>query len=99
MPPTPFAELDWAETPWGTLVLRRRFDPATQREVDEVKLGDDYLMSSQFTVSEVELARLGMAAAVGQELRVLVGGLGLGYPPPVSSGCGPTSRRTPRWSS
>lgn len=78
-PPHRFAELDWADTPWGTLSLRRRFDPVTQRDVDEVKLDDDYLMSSQFTVSEQELARLGLAAADGQTLRVLVGGLGLGY--------------------
>lgn len=80
MPPVNrFAELDWADTPWGTLSLRRRFDTVTQREVDEVKLDDDYLMSSQFTVSEQELARLGLAAAQGDRLRVLVGGLGLGY--------------------
>ncbi|MCR4514680.1 spermidine synthase [Aeromicrobium sp. 50.2.37] len=74
-----FEELDWAETPWGLIVLRRRFDLATQRDVHEVKLGDDYLMSSQFTVSERALATLGLDAADGEELRVLVGGLGLGY--------------------
>lgn len=74
-----FEELDWAETPWGLIVLRRRFDLATRRDVHEVKLGDDYLMSSQFTVSERALATLGLAAADGDELRVLVGGLGLGY--------------------
>lgn len=74
-----FEELDWAETPWGLIVLRRRFDLATRRDVHEVKLGEDYLMSSQFTVSERALATLGLAAADGGELRVLVGGLGLGY--------------------
>lgn len=74
-----FEELDWAETPWGLIVLRRRFDLATQRDVHEVKLGDDYLMSSQFTVSERALATLGLDAADGEDLRVLVGGLGLGY--------------------
>ena len=39
-------------------------------------------MSSLFTVAEVELARLGLAAVtarVGERLDVLVGGLGLGY--------------------
>jgi spermidine synthase len=47
--------------------------------VYEVKLGDEYLMSSLFTVAEVELARLGLAEASGPELDVVVGGLGLGY--------------------
>ena len=45
----------------------------------EVKLGDEFLMSSLFTVAEVELARLGLAQAVGVDLDVVVGGLGLGY--------------------
>lgn len=74
-----FAELDWAATPWGAVSLRRRWDPVTRREVHEVKLDDDFLMSSQFTVSERELARLGLAAIDRNGLRVLVAGLGLGY--------------------
>ena len=44
-----------------------------------MKLKDEYLMSSLFTVAEEELATLGLAAAEGAELNVLVGGLGLGY--------------------
>jgi spermidine synthase len=36
-------------------------------------------MSSLFTVAEVELARLGLAATEGDDLDVVVGGLGLGY--------------------
>lgn len=36
-------------------------------------------MSSLFTVAEVELARLGLAAAPGDVLDVVVGGLGLGW--------------------
>nr|WP_245598545.1 spermidine synthase [Glycomyces arizonensis] len=59
--------------------LRRRHDPVAGAEVYEVKLGDEYLMSSLFTAAEVELARLGLASAPGDALRVLVGGLGLGY--------------------
>jgi spermidine synthase len=51
----------------------------TERDVHEVKLGDDFLMSSQFTTGEEELARLGLASATGESLTVLVGGLGLGY--------------------
>ena len=72
-------ELDWGETPWGEISLRRRWDPVTERDVHEVKLGDDFLMSSQFTTGEEELARIGLAAATGDSLTVLVGGLGLGY--------------------
>ncbi len=36
-------------------------------------------MSSLFTVAEIELARLGLAALTGDDLDVVVGGLGLGY--------------------
>jgi spermidine synthase len=74
-----FEELDWQQTRMGELTLRRRADPATGELIYEVKLGDEYLMSSLFTVAEEALATLGLAAAVGDELDVLVGGLGLGY--------------------
>lgn len=74
-----FEELDWQQTAMGDLTLRRRFDPAAGLDVFEVKLGEEYLMSSLFTVAEEELATLGLAATPGTELRVLVGGLGLGY--------------------
>jgi spermidine synthase len=67
-----FAELAWRETPMGAISLRRRLDPS-------LKLDDEFLMSSLFTVAEVELARLGLADAVGTDLDVVVGGLGLGY--------------------
>jgi spermidine synthase len=74
-----FAELDWAQTPIGAVSLRRRFDLTAQTDVYEVKLDDDFLMSSLFTVAEEELARLGLAALPGADLDVVVGGLGLGY--------------------
>lgn len=73
-----FEQLAAAETPAGTISLRRRWEPRLDTDVHEVKLGDEYLMSSLFTVAEVELARLGLAAADGDELAVVVGGLGLG---------------------
>ncbi|WP_377641346.1 spermidine synthase [Oryzobacter terrae] len=72
-------ELDWQDTPWGEISLRRRRDRVTERDVLEVKLGDDFLMSSQFTTGEEELSRIGLAATTGEALTVLVGGLGLGY--------------------
>lgn len=74
-----FEELAWRETPIGEISLRRRLDPALQVEVYEVKLDDEYLMSSLFPVAEIELARLGLAALTGDALDVVVGGLGLGY--------------------
>lgn len=73
-----FQELDWRQTPLGELVLRRRWDPVFDREVHEIKLNDEFLMSSLFTVSEVELARLALAG-LPAPLDVVVGGLGLGY--------------------
>ena len=45
----------------------------------EVKLDDEYLMSSLFTVAEIELATLALARLDGSGLEVAVGGLGLGY--------------------
>ncbi|MEX2549498.1 MAG: hypothetical protein WD638_04665 [Nitriliruptoraceae bacterium] len=74
-----FEQLSWDETPMGVLGLRRRTEPVTGREVYEVKLGDEYLMSSAFTVAEIALARLGLEAHAGDALDVVVGGLGLGY--------------------
>jgi spermidine synthase len=74
-----FEELDWRETPLGAISLRRRRDPHSGDDVYEVKLDDDYLMSSLFTVAEIEVARLALAELPGAELDVVVGGLGLGY--------------------
>lgn len=75
-----FEELDYRETPIGPLSLRRRRDLTTGADIQEIKLGDEFLMSSQFTASEVALARLGLAEAqCGEPVDVLVGGLGLGY--------------------
>ncbi|MCY7365233.1 MAG: hypothetical protein LH469_08000 [Frankiaceae bacterium] len=72
-------ELDWRATELGEISLRRRREPVLDVDVFEVRLGEDFLMSSLFTVAEEELARLALAALPGDELDVLVGGLGLGY--------------------
>ncbi|HVM54507.1 MAG TPA: spermidine synthase [Acidimicrobiales bacterium] len=74
-----FEELDRQPTPLGELVLRRRLEPRLQVDVYEVQLDDAFLMSSLFTVAETALATLGLAAAPGAGLDVVVGGLGLGY--------------------
>ena len=63
----------------GDLFLRRRVEPTLGVDVYEVKLGDEYLMSSLFTEAEEQLAHLGLAPLSGENLSVLVGGLGLGY--------------------
>jgi spermidine synthase len=74
-----FEELDFRPTPIGVLSLRRRRSLSTGADIYEIKLGDEFLMSSQFTVAEIELARLGLAALARTNLDVVVGGLGLGY--------------------
>ena len=75
-----FEELDYQETPLGEISLRRRAEARIEGGVVyEVKLGDEFLMSSLFTESEIQLARLGLAALQGPDLDIVVGGLGLGY--------------------
>ncbi len=74
-----FEEIDRRQTPMGELTVRRRLEPTLQIDVYEVKLGDEFLMSSLFTVAEVALAALGLADLTSADLDVVVGGLGLGY--------------------
>ena len=74
-----FEELDFRPTPMGVLSLRRRRSLTSGLDIYEIKLGDEFLMSSQFTSAEIELARLGLAALARGDLDVVVGGLGLGY--------------------
>ena len=75
-----FEEIDFQKTPLGDLILqRRRYMQLGGLDVYEVKLGDAFLMSSLFHVVEEALSTLGLAAADGDMLDVVVGGLGLGY--------------------
>jgi hypothetical protein len=74
-----FQELDWRATAMGELVLRRRWDLTFDKEVYEIKLDDDFLMSSLFTVAEVEVARRALEELTEPAVDVAVGGLGLGY--------------------
>ncbi len=67
-------------TPLGLLCLRRRellSQPGTI--VTEVTLNHEFLMSSLYTDSERTLAQTALQMHGGADLRVLVGGLGLGY--------------------
>lgn len=78
-----FEELDFQSTPLGDISLRRRTEPkANNVLVYEVKLDEEFLMSSLFTESEIQLSKLGLAALKQnhtKELDIIVGGLGLGY--------------------
>jgi len=79
-----FEELDYQKTPLGDISLRRRSEPRLDGKIlYEVKLNDDFLMSSLFTEAEIQLSRLGLAALkkhkLKQDLDIVVGGLGLGY--------------------
>ncbi len=75
-----FEELDYQQTPLGDISLRRRSEPRLEGKIlYEVKLGDEFLMSSLFTEAEIQLAKLGLAELEGSDLDIVVGGLGLGY--------------------
>lgn len=79
-----FEELDFESTPLGDISLRRRTEPRLDNTlIYEVKLGDEFLMSSLFVEAEEQLSKLGLAAlhanGYTQDLNIVVGGLGLGY--------------------
>ncbi len=74
-----FEEIDRRATSMGEISLRRRLEPTLQIDVYEVKLDEEHLMSSVFTAAEIALADLALAELSGDELDVVVGGLGLGY--------------------
>lgn len=75
-----FEEIDYQETPRGAISLRKRSEPRLDNIVlYEVKMNDEFLMSSLFVEAEVQLSKLGLEKFGTQELDVVVGGLGLGY--------------------
>ena len=78
---TPLFEiLAYEPTELGLLCLRRRellCEPETI--VTEVTLDHEFLMSSYLTASEKALSEIALQMHAGSRLRVLVGGLGLGY--------------------
>jgi hypothetical protein len=75
-----FEELDYQRTPLGELILRRRNGAEPDDPVIyEVKLGEEFLMSSLFYEGEVALTDLGLKGLDGDRLDIVVGGLGLGY--------------------
>ena len=75
-----FEQIDSQPSALGEITLRRRRIPALgDRDIFEVKLGDEFLMSSMFVDAEVALADLGLEMTERDSLDVVVGGLGLGY--------------------
>jgi len=75
-----FEEIDYQETPRGAISLRKRSEPRLDNILlYEVKMNDEFLMSSLFVEAEVQLSKLGLEKFGSQELDVVVGGLGLGY--------------------
>jgi spermidine synthase len=79
-----FEELDYVETDLGAISLRRRSEPRLDNLIIyEVKLGEEFLMSSLFVEAEEQLATLGLKRLLenghADNLNVVVGGLGLGY--------------------
>ena len=79
-----FEELDYQNTPLGEISLRRRSEPKLEGQIlYEVKLGEEFLMSSLFVEAEEQLSVLGLEALKRnghtQKLDIIVGGLGLGY--------------------
>ena len=79
-----FEELDYQQTPLGDISLRRRSEPRLDNIlIYEVKLGDEFLMSSLFVEAEEQLSKLGVAQLKSNghltDLRIIIGGLGLGY--------------------
>jgi spermidine synthase len=80
MTPSNLEILAYEDTPLGPLCLRRReLLSAPGTVVTEVTLNHEFLMSSYNTVSERALARVALEMHPGEALKVLVGGLGLGY--------------------
>lgn len=79
--PFNFQELDCQSTAIGELSLRkRRMSILPDLDIYEIKLDDEYLMSSLFHEAEDQLAKLALQEIdKGQPLDVVVGGLGLGY--------------------
>ncbi len=72
--------LDHEDTAIGTLILSRRSMPSNPEiSVTEITIDHEFLMSSHITASERALSRIALELHPGSALRVLVGGLGLGY--------------------
>ncbi len=78
--PANYEEIDFRRTALGDLLLRRRrIAGLPDRDIYEIKLNDELLVSSLLFESEQQLADLCLPLVAGAGFEVLVGGLGLGY--------------------
>ncbi len=72
--------LEHANTPIGTIYLGRRHVPTRDGWVYEIRISGQLLMCSMNNISEQKLSETALELHEGQgPLKVLVGGLGLGY--------------------
>jgi len=75
-----FEELDYQQTPMGELILQRRTVLALNSvDAYEIKLNNEYLMSSLFHEAEEVMSDLALAKLPGRDWDIVIGGLGLGY--------------------
>ena len=74
-----FKELDYQNTPLGNISLRRRKQLKLNKDIFEVILNDEHLMSNLFISSEVALATIPLNEMTSNSPDILIGGLGLGY--------------------
>ena len=80
-----FEEIDFQNTPLGEISLRKRSEPRLDNIlIYEVKMNEEFLMSSLFVEAELQLAHLALAKLSeetfnNEKIDVIVGGLGLGY--------------------
>jgi spermidine synthase len=74
-----FEELAYSQSSLGELYLRRRRNLSLGIDIYEIKLNEEFLMSSLFNEGEQQLAHLGLAPLENSKIDVVVGGLGLGY--------------------
>lgn len=68
-----------SQTLLGKVELRRRWSLALEQNVLEIFINSNLMMSSAVHVSEDALAERGLAESVSGDLKVLIGGLGLGF--------------------
>ena len=79
-----FEEIDWQKTALGEISLRKRSEPRLNHKlIYEVKLNEEFLMSSLFVEAEEQLSLFALEKmrmnGLQSDLNVVVGGLGLGY--------------------
>jgi spermidine synthase len=80
MTPSNLEVLAYEESPLGMVCLRRReLLSAPGTIVTEITIDHQLLMSSYHTASERALSTCALERHEGEEIRVLIGGLGLGY--------------------